>query len=44
MPLPPGEYQYEQRIEVNGRVARVKFRFRAGDANAGVLPETIVTQ
>ncbi|HET7754817.1 MAG TPA: hypothetical protein VFK85_12985 [Anaeromyxobacteraceae bacterium] len=44
MPLPPGEYQYEQQIEVNGRVARVKFRFRAGDAGAGVRPETIVTQ
>jgi hypothetical protein len=44
MPLPPGEYQYEQQIEVNGGVARVKFRFRAGDANAGVLAETVVTE
>lgn len=44
MPLPPGEYQYEHQIEVNGGVARVKFRFRAGDANAGVLAETVVTE
>lgn len=42
MPLPPGEYQYEQQIEVNGGVARVKFRFRAGDANAGVVAQTLV--
>lgn len=41
MPLPPGEYQYEQQVEVNGGVARVKFRFRAGDANAGVLADTV---
>jgi hypothetical protein len=44
MPLPPGEYQYEHQIEVNGGVARVKFRFRAGDANAGVLAETVVVE
>ena len=44
MPLPPGEYQYEHQVELNGGVARVKFRFRAGDANAGVLAETVVTQ
>ena len=44
MPLPPGVYEYEHQIEVNGGVARVKFRFRAGDANARVLPETIVTE
>jgi len=43
MPLPPGEYEYEQLIDVNGGVARVKFRFRAGDANARVLAETVVT-
>ncbi|WP_243336806.1 vWA domain-containing protein [Anaeromyxobacter soli] len=41
MPLPPGEYQYEELIEVNGGVARVKFRFRAGDVNAGVVPGTV---
>jgi hypothetical protein len=44
MPLPPGEYTYEHEIEVNGGVARVKFRFRAGDANAGVLADSIVTR
>jgi hypothetical protein len=44
MPLPPGEYQYEHHIEVNGGVTRVKFRFRAGDANARVLAETVVTE
>jgi hypothetical protein len=44
MPLPPGEYQYEHQVELNGGVSRVKFRFRAGDANAGVLVETIATE
>jgi hypothetical protein len=44
MPLPPGEYVYEQRIEVNGGVTRVLFRFRAGDANAGVLPGSVVVE
>ncbi|ABS27398.1 hypothetical protein [Anaeromyxobacter sp. Fw109-5] len=44
MPLPPGEYQYEHQVELNGGVARVKFRFRAGDANAGVVAGTVVTE
>ncbi len=44
MPLPPGEYQYEHQIDVNGGVARVKFRFRAGDANAAVLADTVVIE
>jgi hypothetical protein len=44
MPLPPGEYEYEQQIEVDGGVARVRFRFRAGDANATVRAETVVAE
>jgi hypothetical protein len=44
MPLPPGEYEYVQEVALNGAVARVKFRFRAGDAAAAVRAETLVTE
>jgi hypothetical protein len=41
MPLPPGEYEYVQEVAVNGGVARVRFRFRAGDAGAAVRADSI---
>jgi hypothetical protein len=41
MPLPPGEYEYVQEVAVNGAVARMRFRFRAGDANAAVKASSI---
>jgi hypothetical protein len=43
MPLPPGEYEYVQEVSLGGAVARVRFRFRAGDVAAAVRAETIVT-
>jgi hypothetical protein len=41
MPLPPGEYEYVQEVAVNGGVARIRFRFRAGDGTAAVRANTI---
>lgn len=44
MPLPPGDYDYVEQVNVAGATASVKFRFHAGDANASVNAGSIVSQ
>jgi hypothetical protein len=41
MPLAPGEYEYVQEVSFEGAVTRVKFRFRAGDAAAAVVANSL---
>ncbi len=41
MPLPPGTYEYAEEVTVGAQLARVRFRFRAGDAGAAVDPSSI---
>lgn len=43
MPLPPGDYEYVEEAQVGGGTARVRFRFHAGDATAGVIAGSITT-
>ncbi len=44
MPLPPGDYDYVEEVTLNGMTARVKFKFHAGDAGAGMKQGTLVVQ